>query len=327
MEAQQFVDSFVKKYLGRSIEYHSFNPNAKNQCVDLVNKYINDLGLTTTIGTNAKDFPYKVDKQQFEVIAYKKGFKPQVGDIAVWNKKVGGGAGHIAIVKDDKANSRSFNSIDQNWSKKQVTTLESHSYANITHFIRPVMFTNKQKDTMPEETKMLLKKYGAKTIKELDEIIYKHVGLSWGSVDDPDNKSMLANSRRKNGNLRDEIKQLHTEIDLLDEETSTLGKQVAAQKGQVTKKEKEIEALKAELVEAQKPNIVQRFTSRKFLLAIAGFAVPILNELLGINLSIETMVVALTSLIAFLGVEGYTDHVVRVANEVLEKPDESNVSK
>lgn len=190
------------------------------------------------------------------------------------------------------------------------------------------------KDTMSEETKKLLEKYGAKTVKVLDERIFEHVGLTWGKEDDLSNKSLLAEDRRKNTRLSIQVRDLKTEMGLLGKEIDTLNgdigklnKQVSAHKGEVTKKEKEIVALKLQLEEAKKPNIVKRFTSRKLLLAIAGFLVPILNELLGINLSLETVVMALTSLIAFIGVEGYTDHVVRVANETLEKTDESVINQ
>jgi hypothetical protein len=139
MTLQSFVDTFIKKYLGKQVEYHSFGGTDTHfQCVDLVNQYIKELGLTPVIGTNAKDFPSKVSSKEFEVLKNTPDFKPIVGDIAIWSGAVGGGSGHIAIVRDNKATLSMFNSVDQNWSRTKYVTLESHSYKNVTHFLRPI---------------------------------------------------------------------------------------------------------------------------------------------------------------------------------------------
>jgi surface antigen len=132
------LSEFIKKYLNKQVEYHSFNPAAKYQCTDLVNQYIDEvLGLTPVIGTNAKDFPSKVKTNEFEFVKNTPDLIPQKGWIAVWNGRVGSGAGHIAIVRDDKATVNQFNSIDQNWSKPLYTTLETHNYKNISGFLKP----------------------------------------------------------------------------------------------------------------------------------------------------------------------------------------------
>lgn len=130
---QQFID----QYLGKQVEYHSYSSGAKYQCVDLANQYIIDvLELTPVIGTDAKDFPLKINTSEFEVIKNTPEFLPKQGDIAVWNGRVGGGAGHIAVVRDGKATLTTFNSIDQNWSKPLYVTLEAHNYSNVSSFLR-----------------------------------------------------------------------------------------------------------------------------------------------------------------------------------------------
>jgi hypothetical protein len=145
---------FANKYLGKQVEYHSFDPKAKYQCVDLVNQYIVEvLGLTPVIGTHAKDFPSKIKTTEFEVLKNTPDFIPVIGDIAIWNGKSGGGYGHIAVVSDNKATTKKFNSLDQNWSKPLFVTFESHSYTNVSHFLRskkkapkPVEKTYSQKE-------------------------------------------------------------------------------------------------------------------------------------------------------------------------------------
>jgi hypothetical protein len=91
------LTDFKNKYLGKQVEYHSFGSGAYNQCVDLANQYIKDLGLTPIIGTNAKDFKDKYLPDEFDWIVNTPEAIIRAGDIPVWNGRVGGGVGHIAI--------------------------------------------------------------------------------------------------------------------------------------------------------------------------------------------------------------------------------------
>jgi surface antigen len=130
------LTEFKNKYLGKQVEYHSYGAGALNQCVDLVNKYIVDvLGYDHIIGTNAKDFKDRFNKEQFTWIPNTPEAVPQKGDIVVWNGRVGGGAGHVAIVLD--ANVNTFTSLDQNWSKVERVTIEDHNYNNVSGWLRP----------------------------------------------------------------------------------------------------------------------------------------------------------------------------------------------
>jgi hypothetical protein len=146
------IDQFISKYLGKQVEYHSYNSNALYQCTDLANLYIKEvLNLTPIIGTNAKDFPSKIG-DEFEFIKNTPDLIPKKGWIAIWNGRVGGGAGHIAVVRDDKAATTSFNSIDQNWSKPLFVTLETHNYNSVSGFLVPLQ-TN-QNDMIEIEKKV-----------------------------------------------------------------------------------------------------------------------------------------------------------------------------
>ena len=119
----------------KQIEYHSYDPRAKYQCVDLTNDYIAKVwGLTPIIGTNAKDVPEKLSPGM-EFVKNTVYYSPEPGEIAVWNGRVGAGAGHISVVLN-KGLLATFQSLDQNWSKPLFITLETHTYANIRGFIR-----------------------------------------------------------------------------------------------------------------------------------------------------------------------------------------------
>lgn len=130
------LQEFKNKYLGKQVEYHSYDPAAKYQCVDLANAYIKEvLNLTPIIGTHAKDFPTKYNKDEFDWIPNTPTGVPNPGDIIIWNGRSGGGYGHIAIVLDADVNR--FTSLDQNWSRKQRVTVENHNYTNVSGWLRP----------------------------------------------------------------------------------------------------------------------------------------------------------------------------------------------
>lgn len=134
MTLNEFRDKYLK--LGK-VEYHSYGNTAYFQCTDLANQYIVEvLGLTPIIGTNASDFLSKAKTDEFKVIKNTPTGVPQAGDVIVWNNKVGGGAGHVAIVLEADVNT--FKSLDQNWSKVERITIETHNYNNVSGWLSPI---------------------------------------------------------------------------------------------------------------------------------------------------------------------------------------------
>jgi len=196
----------------KQIEYHSFNPNAKFQCVDLANFYIvNFWGLRPIIGTDAKDFPERLTPGM-EFVKNTIDYLPEAGEVAVWSGKVGKGAGHIAVVLK-KGLQTTFQSLDQNWSKPLFITEEKHTYANVRGFIR-------KKESMPDNA--------------LQECLKQHTQLVTQAVE-------------KGG----VITSLTKEIKTLKSDMETKDKQVSAQKGLVTQSEKVIYLQGIELSEAK----------------------------------------------------------------------------
>lgn len=70
--------------------------------------------------------------------------------------------------------------------------------------------------------------------------------------------------------------------------------------------------LQLEEAKAAKPFDWQRFTSRKFLVALLGSAVPVLNQAFGWQLNIDQILTIVGPLLLFVGVEGYADIKERV---------------
>lgn len=127
------LDQFVKKYTGQFVEYHSYDPRAKYQCVDLANKYIVDvLGLTPIIGTNAQDFPSKKGNQWNYIINTPSGV-PEKGDLIIF--KSADGVGHISIFL--QGSTSLFTSFDQNYPTGSPCKTVQHNYRNVLGWMRP----------------------------------------------------------------------------------------------------------------------------------------------------------------------------------------------
>lgn len=126
------LDKFKGIYLGQPVDHDGINGA---QCVDLIKKYaIQVVGSPETTG-NA----YTYNRNQYpEYYEYHKNtltYIPPKGAIAVWNKNVGYGYGHVGIVLT--AGLMTFTSLEQNWNKRQVVEIISHSYTNVDCFLVP----------------------------------------------------------------------------------------------------------------------------------------------------------------------------------------------
>lgn len=130
---------FIAKYAGKKIDWDNAY---QGQCVDLFRQYNHEvLGIPQPKGVvGAADFwaNYTTDpvlNTHFTKIVNTPEFIPQKGDVMVWNKRAGGGFGHIAVVVT--ANIDSFTSFDQNWRALNVCELTKHDYTNVYGVLRP----------------------------------------------------------------------------------------------------------------------------------------------------------------------------------------------
>lgn len=106
------------------------------QCYDLANKYALDIvGSGRFIGLYAADI-ISQPGAKYRRINNTSSFVPQIGDIAVWNKNLGGGAGHVGICTGEGDTSY-FVSLDQNWNKPAATYVR-HNYDNFIGVLRPL---------------------------------------------------------------------------------------------------------------------------------------------------------------------------------------------
>ena len=135
------LDEFIEKYKGKSVCYPNDN-YFKGECLSLVKWYIKEVfGIDPPAsGCNGARcywsiFPSPLDSI-FEKVPNRPDLVPKRGWVAVWDGSVGGGAGHIGTVADDKATKSTFNSFDSNWGSK-TAQIVTHNYNNVYGFLVP----------------------------------------------------------------------------------------------------------------------------------------------------------------------------------------------
>lgn len=122
------LDDFVKKYDGKFCEVGG-SAGAINQCVDLANAKIAEVdGQPILLGTNAVDFPTRLNNPNYDFIVNTTDGVPPKGAVIVF-KQYGtryGAPGHIAVVLD--ANKDSVTMFEENYPTGSVCTTHTRNY-------------------------------------------------------------------------------------------------------------------------------------------------------------------------------------------------------
>lgn len=144
--------TFVSTYSGKKIDFDGANGG---QCVDLYRQYVKEvLGFPQSppLGVDgcAADLWTSYLPEYFDQIKITPEFVPQEGDIMIWNKRAGGGYGHVGVVLEG-ATKDSFQSFDQNWKKRDVCEVINHTYMNVIGVLRPKVNEKKELKYTEEE--------------------------------------------------------------------------------------------------------------------------------------------------------------------------------
>lgn len=130
---------FIRKYEDKAVDYDGAYGV---QCVDLAKLYIDKvIGVKPQSIGNAHAYYDNYEdtylKKYFNRIKYKKGVKPQRGDLVVWGVKYNGSSkyGHIAIATGEY-NSNYIYTYDENYGGKRMHRVK-HSYAGLSGYLRP----------------------------------------------------------------------------------------------------------------------------------------------------------------------------------------------
>lgn len=143
------LDQFIERYLGKKVDYDNFYGG---QCVDLYRQYVKDvLGYPQSPGVGgAAEIWDTADPKYYDKIPNTPSGVPNKGDIIIWNRRVGGGFGHVAIFLYGDVNS--FTSLDQNWPTLDLVTKTQHTYSSVIGWLRP-------KETMADPLQECLRQH------------------------------------------------------------------------------------------------------------------------------------------------------------------------
>ena len=182
------LQQFIEKYLGTKVDWDKYYGG---QCVDLYRQYVHDVldfPQSPGVGGASEIWDSASPPQLYDFIENTPTGLPQAGDIVVWNRKVGGGFGHVAIFLSGDLNK--FVSLDQNWPTLSKVTKTTHNYNSVIGWMRPKLPTIE--NPMPNELQKVLDHYKVKTSDELITMIDAQLGF-------------LESERGKNKELTDKL--------------------------------------------------------------------------------------------------------------------------
>ena len=218
------LEQFIAKWQGKKAD---FDGKYDGQCVDLYRFYVKevlDFPQSPPVVGAADIFSTTQDELYTKIKNTPEGV-PQKGDIVIWNKRAGSGFGHVAIFIGGDVNR--FTSFDQNWRALNVCELTEHNYTNVLGWLRP------KKESMPKKD-------------ALTECLAQHSKLV---TEDAQKDKTIAGLETEVLEKETKIGELQASLEEKETEIATLNKQVAAHKGEVTKKDTLIESLNTEITQ------------------------------------------------------------------------------
>lgn len=127
------VQQFFIKWNGKLLD---FDGSYGGQCVDLYRQYCQEVlqvpqsppvnGAAEIWNTYLPEF--------FEAIPNTPTGVPRKGDIVIWDRKLNGGIGHVAIFSE--GNAKEFTSFDQNFPVGSNCHFQKHSYKYVLGWLR-----------------------------------------------------------------------------------------------------------------------------------------------------------------------------------------------
>ncbi len=125
---------FINQNVNQQIDLDGFPAEQPYQCYDLVNKWSESLGHSRFTGLYASDI-FGQQPESYQWINNTPTRVPQAGDVIVWNRSYGNGAGHTAVATG-AGDRNNFQSLDQNWNAPRCL-LQWHSYDGVIGWGRP----------------------------------------------------------------------------------------------------------------------------------------------------------------------------------------------
>jgi len=135
-------EKFQKFFAENNGKYVEVNdPSNLYQCMDLAYKWCDYLQITRDTIRHLYAYevyskPCDATVKYFELIPNTPAGIPQVGDLVVFSKEIGGIAGHISIATGE-GDTNSFKSFDQNFGVDKHCRIVDHNYSVVLGWLRP----------------------------------------------------------------------------------------------------------------------------------------------------------------------------------------------
>lgn len=269
------LDGFVDKYLGKKVDYDGFYGG---QCVDLYRQYVKKvLGFPQSPGVGgAAEIWESADPKYYDFIKNDPNAVPSRGDIVIWNRRVGGGFGHVAIFLSGDVNG--FTSLDQNWPTLSKVTKTKHTYSSVIGWLHP------KEDSMSDGTISVPSKTFEQLVGKADKLdqIRTTIGTDSATEIKNDYEEYKKTITQKN----EEIKNERERADLSRKETQTLLKEAADALNTVQESAQVIAALKKVKPELERIEDLER-TVAELQLAAGKEKEELLNEIARLKALVE----------------------------------------
>ena len=227
------LNDFIKKYTG--VKCGNTDGNF-GECVGLAMLWTENLGIGHTWG-NAKDIYANAKTSDFLKIPNSPNAYPVAGDLMCWDKTMGGGFGHIAIVTESNADEDTFTVFEQNnplGSPPKITKYTK--WTNVIGWLRPKVLAEQTDDC-------------EKKIKELEKELQKV------TTEKDKYKQEARDSRDKIKELEKQLENAESLIQILKDVTSDLEQKLNDQKIENAHLSKELDDRRKELVECRKSGL------------------------------------------------------------------------
>jgi polyhydroxyalkanoate synthesis regulator phasin len=208
------LNEFKTKWLGKPCDWDG---SYGNQCVDLYRFYVNEvLHFPQSPGVGgAAEIWDSADPDYYDFILNTPMGIPQPGDIVIWNRKMGGGMGHVAIALDGSTVTTLKLLETDGTTGTGLVQLKDRSYTNVIGWLHP-------KENMGNELEVCLRDR-QKFWDERDDLL-RTIGA--GSVEE--GKSMVAGFKSRITDLTNQLGSAQAEVKNREEQVSRLKTEVIA---------------------------------------------------------------------------------------------------
>lgn len=211
------IQEFFDKYNNKGIDFDGFYGN---QCMDLAEQYNNEIVKAPRLTGNASDVWDHFPNDYYDKIVNTPTNTPQLGDIIIWNRNVGGGFGHIAICEN--ATLENFMSFDQNWPEGSNCHFQPHVYDNVLGWLHPKSFTADEIDSLRKARDNNWNLYQSQVQKNTE--LTQQINKLQEGCDDLKNKYEA--EQKYTGELNAQISQTATLIQHIKDESKDYGVQL-----------------------------------------------------------------------------------------------------